>query len=294
VSFLTKPFSWLTAGLRWRTQAFSQKMRHAKEGVEARFRSTTGLTEPEEKLITDSQSFWNDQASRNYGQDSHWRGGGIFSDESKWLELGKEHVRYFESCTRLVSVRQPMTRVVEWGCGGGMNAIHFAPLAAQFCGIDISHASLEECAKQMKLAGLDNFLPMLIDAAHPEAALALVPGPSDLFLCTFVFEVLPSPEYGYRLLRIAKDLLAPGGLAIVQVKYTDGWQTHSRRWNYAKNLAWHATYRIEEFWQKTEECGFIPKMVSLVPKQTLINDRNYAYFLLQKPTGEHTNAQPQP
>jgi SAM-dependent methyltransferase len=283
VTLITKPFSWLAGGLRWRIQALREKMRHAREGVETRVRSTTGLTDSEEKLAADSQGFWNDPSSPTYAQDSHWRGGGIFANESKWVELGKEHIRFFETCTRLADVRQPMERVVEWGCGGGMNAIHFAPLTGQFCGIDISPASLEECAKQMKLAGLSNFLPVLIEAANPEAALARVPGPCDLFLCTFVFEVLPSPEYGYRLLKIANQLVAPGGIAIVQIKYTDSWQTSSRMWNYKKNLAWHATYRIAEFWQKTEECGFTPKMVSLVPRQTLINDRNYAYFLLQKP-----------
>ena len=78
---------------------------------------------------------------------------------------------------------------------GGINAVHFARLAGEFCGIDISEATLEECARQMKSA---------------------------------------------------------------------------------------ATNRIEEFWEAARQCGFIPKMITLLPKQPLVSDRNYAYFFLLK------------
>jgi len=126
-------------------------------------------------------------------------------------------------------------------------------------------------------------MPVLVDAADPEAALGRVQGPCDLFISTYVFELLPTPEYGIRVLRIAYELLAPGGMAMVQIKYKEAnLTTASRRWGYARNLAWNATYRIEEFWLLAQECGFSPKMVTLLPEQPLVNDRNYAYFLLLK------------
>jgi 2-polyprenyl-3-methyl-5-hydroxy-6-metoxy-1,4-benzoquinol methylase len=280
---ITRPFAWLAAGIGWRARAWSQEARDVKLGVEAWVRHSVGLNQPEKKLISDSQNYWNSPSNKTYEQDSHWRGGGIFADDSRWIALGREHVRIYEEFARAAALQQPIRRVTEWGCGGGMNAIHFGQLADEFCGIDIAQASLEECAKQMELAGLHNFAPVLIDASDPEAALARVSGPCDLFICTYVFEVLPSPEYGIRVLRVAHQLMVPGGMAIVQIKYNDDWKTSSRMWNYAKNLAWHATYRIEEFWQAAEQCGFTPKMVTLVPKQTQIIDRNYAYFLLVKP-----------
>ena len=130
---ITKPFGRMAAGLGWRARALSRRLREARAAIEARLRQATGLTEPEEKLIGDAQTFWNNPSSRTYAQDSHWRGGGRFADESKWLAMGREHLDFFRSCARLVKVRQPMARIVEWGCGGGMNAIHFAPLAAEFC-----------------------------------------------------------------------------------------------------------------------------------------------------------------
>lgn len=258
-------------------------MRDAWISLETRVRTTFGVQESEEKITGDSQKFWSNSSQEKYAQNSHWRGGGIFADESKWWAMGEEHLRFFETCLQTVNFKGPMTRIVEWGCGGGMNAVRFAPLASEFCGIDISQPSLDECAHQMKLAGLSNFAPVLIEASNPDAALGRVTGPCDLFLCTYVFEVLPGPEYGFRLLTIANQLLAPGGMAIVQVKYADNWKTSSRTWNYAKNISWNATYRIEDFWQKTQECGFTPQFVKLVPRQEQINDRNYAYFFLLKP-----------
>lgn len=280
---ISKPLHWLTAGISWRAQLWSQRIREAKTTAEVWVRHTARINQPEQKLIDDSRDYWSDEAHKTYKQDSHWRGGGIFADESRWLALGLEHVRIYEQFVQIAGLQVPLRRVTEWGCGGGMNAIHFGQFSAEFCGIDVAPASLQECAKQMELAGLHNFAPVLIDASDPEAAFSRVPGPCDLFLCTYVYECFPSPAYGIRVLRVAYNLMAAGGMAIVQIKYQQDWKSRSRMWDYGKNLAWHTTYRIEEFWQVAEQCGFIPKMVTLIPQQTLINDCNYAYFLLLKP-----------
>ena len=90
------------------------------------------------------------------------------------------------------------------------------------------------------------------------------------------------PEYGLRLLRIARDLLADDGLALVQIKYsTDSWRTRSRRRrNRSFTVASITTYRIDEFWTAATTCGLRPELVTLVPKNNL--DERYAYFLLTK------------
>jgi 2-polyprenyl-3-methyl-5-hydroxy-6-metoxy-1,4-benzoquinol methylase len=279
---LAKLFYRLRDGISWRVRAMFRRAHDTRLALGVLFGHIAGRKEPETKLIKDSQSYWNTQSSRSYEQDSHWRGGGIFADESRWVALGLQHLQLYQEFARIAPLGRPLKRIVEWGCGGGMNAIHFGHLADEFCGIDIARASLEECKKQMSSVGLHNFTPILIEASEPEAALGRVAEPCELFLCTYVFEVLPSPEYGIRILRIAHQLLAPGGMALVQIKYKDSWRTASRMWGYAKNLAWHTTYRIEEFWQAAEQSGFTAKMITLVPKQTLINDQNYAYFLLLK------------
>jgi SAM-dependent methyltransferase len=286
MSDLAKPFKWLEAGIRWRAQALSQRMRIVVRTIEVWLRHRVGSDQSQSNLISNSQSYWNGSSERSLEQNSHWRGVGIFADDSRWLGLGLQHLRLYEEFARAVNLRRPLKRIVEWGCGGGVNAVQFGQLADEFCGIDISAASLEECARQMKAVGLSNFVPICIDAADPESALNHVLGPCELLISTYVFELLPTPEYGIRVLRIVHKLLAEGGIAIIQIKYSDGtWKTEPRGWDYAKNLAWNATYRIEQFWQAAQECGFLPRMVALVPQQPLVNDRNYAYFLLQKPIG---------
>jgi SAM-dependent methyltransferase len=278
-------FSWFAEGIGWRVRVLVQKAREARTTLEIAARHAIGFTEAEKKLIGDSQSYWNDPSGQSLKQNSHWRGMGIFADDSRWLALGRENLRFYEEFARAVDLKHSIKRIVEWGCGGGMNAVHFGRLADEFYGIDISSSSLEECGRQMSAAGLSNFMPVLIDAADPEAALRHVQGSCDLFISTYVFELLPTPEYGIRVLRIAYELLATGGIAMIQIRYSEGnSKTRSRAWNYARNLARNATYRIEDFWQASEQCGFTPKMVALQPQQPLVNDRNYAYFLLQKKT----------
>src|SRR5215831_14979298 len=282
-SIVARPFSWFATGLGWRLQALIQKVRRASARLEVGFRHSLGFLEPETKMICDSQSYWNDTGDRSFKPNSHWRGVGVFADDSRWLALGHENLRLYEDFARVVGLQHPLKRVVEWGCGGGVNAVHFGRFAEEFCGIDISRASLEECARQMKMAGLHNFKPILIDAANPEAAVSQLSGPCQLLISTYVFELLPTPEYGIRVLRIAHQLLRPGGIAMIQIKYNEAnLSTASRAWSYAKNLPRIVTYRIEEFWRAAEQCGFTPRMVTLVPKQPLVQDQNYAYFLLLK------------
>jgi SAM-dependent methyltransferase len=269
----------IVEGLRRRVRAVPERITSA--GTVAR--QLLGFREPEDRLIGDSQIYWNKSADELRKQNSHWRGVGIFADDLRWLTIGKGHLELYEQFSRVVKFERRIERVVEWGCGGGMNAVHFARLASEFVGIDISGESLEECKRQMTMFGLSNFRAVLIKASDPEAVLEEVQLPCDLLISTYVFELLPTREYGFRVLRIAYQLLAPGGLAMIQIKYSEGdKQTWSRPWAYARNLAWNVTYRIEEFWLAAQACGFTPKMVTLLPAQPLVNDRNYAYFFLEK------------
>ena len=123
--------------------------------------------------------------------------------------------------------------------------------------------------------------PVLIDVATPEKAIHDA-DVCDVWLSFYVFELIPSPEYGERLLRIAHQMLTPGGLALIQITYSDGrWSTRPRRRSYRSGLASMTTYRIDEFWAIAERCGFIPATIELVPRNEL--DERYAYFLLTRP-----------
>lgn len=247
-------------------------------------RDGLGLYEDEEKIIADSQVFWTQISQREQeGGNAHWRGNGVFSDR-RWSEIGTHNLSLFQRMAGTTWLRGRAARVVDWGCGGGANAVHFGVGAAHYYGVDITQASLDECARQMHGAGLHNFVPVLIDAAKPEQARELIPSTCDLILSTYVFEAMPSKAYGERVLRLMAELLAPGALAFLQIKYSDGTlRSRPYRWNYARHMPDMTTYRVEEFWTMAEAAALEPRLLTLEPVQPLVSDRRYAYLLLRKP-----------
>lgn len=242
----------------------------------------SGLHQSENKIASDSQEYWSNAGECEFRTNSHWRGEGGLPDDT-WDALGRIHMRLFDDLIGLTQLKKPLDRIVEWGCGGGANAIHFAKFTRQFIGVDVSQASLDECARNVAGVGCNNFVPVHVDVSRPEAATKLINGSCDLFLCTYVFELIPSPEYGVRLLSVARELLRPGGVALIQIKYqTVEARTRERRWGYRANLANMTTYPIHTFWELAEAVGLVPKAVTLQPKQPLVNEERYAYFLLTR------------
>lgn len=232
----------------------------------------------------DAHKYWSETGSGRWKSDSHWRGAAAFDSDDEWLSIGREHMELADRLAPQVFADGHKPRTLEWGVGGGANAVAFAPRASEFIGVDIVKASLDEAGRQVSAVCSTPFRPLLVGIDEPESVLTLVPERCDLFLCFYVFELLPSEAYGLRLLKIAFDLLEPGGIALIQIKYaTHDPRTRSRGFDYRRNLASMTTYPIDEFWLHAQRIGFVPLAVSLVPKNRL--DRRYAYFSLSRPLG---------
>jgi SAM-dependent methyltransferase len=266
----------------WRDAARRARRAAARaEDVLQRSLASLGVRHSETRLAADSQQFWREVDGSKWRNYSHWRDADVLDDGRLWDEIGAEHLALFEAGARMSGFDRPWRRVLEWGCGGGANAVAFAPRATELIGVDVSIESLEECARQVRRECDTPFVPIAIDVDDPEAAVTRVGDPCDVFLCCYVFELLPSPEYGERLLRIAHELLAPGGLAMIQIKYDGGrWRDRPRRRGYQRGLAEMTTYPIDGFWQLAERSGLTPRGVHLVPQNEL--DHRYAYFFLSK------------
>lgn len=253
--------------------------------LEDKIRSMFNICQPEDKVISDSVKYWNNDYSEKFtlSQDAHWRGKGIFEDEERWLKIGEENLDLISRYSGPLNLHFPVKQIVEWGCGGGANAIHFAPITEEFVGIDIAAESLKECEQQIARCGLNNFHPMLIEASRPESVLndnRLCP---DIFLCTYVYELLPSRAYGLRVLSIANKILKNDGVALIQVRYNDGrMDKYAIKCKYSRNPYNMTTYAIEEFWNHSISHGFEPIGVVLKPIQPLVNDQHYAYYILKK------------
>lgn len=242
-------------------------------------RNAIGWRASQEKLAREAQSWWSRPPQKKQAAFSHWRDA---FDDATWLAIGKHSFDLYQHFARSMDFPRPAKRIIEWGCGGGANAVHFAREAEVFIGVDVAQASLDECGKQLAREGMNHFHPVLIDISAPEEALKKIDQPCDLFICVYVFELFPTPEYGRRILKIAHQLLKPGGMALIQMKYSVSFATRSRGWGYRFGVANMTSYRIDEFWQITQECGFTPHAVYLMPKQELVGDERYAYFSLHK------------
>jgi hypothetical protein len=117
-----------------------------------------------------------------------------------------------------------------------------------------------------------------IDANEPEGVLDRIAAKVDLFLCTAVYQHFPGKDYGVRVTRLAHQLLADGGVALIQTRYDDGnplFASKSR--DYGTNAVFFTSYRVEEFWRIAEDLGFRPLAVVLRPAT------NYAFYLLSRP-----------
>jgi len=246
-----------------------------------------GRGQSEDEIARVTMRYWNegDRAGVDLKDYSHWAGAGPWQDREKWLALGRVHFGMYEQLCRVTGTPRPLRNAVEWGCGGGANAIHFIDEVRRFCGIEIAEASLHECGRVLAEAGFTGFEPVLISAEAPEEALGLASGPYDLFLSTYVYELLPGRTYGERITRIAWQLLKPGGLALIQIRYDDGSPRSSQKHaDYFRNSTRFTSYRVEEFWAVAEQAGFQPLYVTLVPHKTAeFSGDLYAYFALTRP-----------
>ena len=235
-----------------------------------------GPGQPAAAVESEAQSYWRDTAQPGWRSNSHWHEG----IQDHWDDVGASSLALAERLARITGAALPSGRTVEWGAGGGANAVRFAPRCTEFIAVDIARESLQECERQVARVTSTPCRTVLIDVAHPETAVAEIgPGSCDLFLCLYVMELVPSQRSGLRLLDIAARLLAPGGVALVQTKYsTAASSSRSRRRAYRRDLANMTTYAIDEFWEEADARGLRPLAVTLVPRDPL--DERYAYYLL--------------
>ncbi|HET8663505.1 MAG TPA: class I SAM-dependent methyltransferase [Nocardioides sp.] len=224
----------------------------------------------------EAMEFWNNQEGPRWGSDTHTRGA-----VPGWETIGPEHRELFTRFAVACGVDTSPRRILEWGAGGGANAVAFAPHAQEFIAVDVSGSILEECRQRVADVCSTPFVPVLVGVNSPHDVFNEVSGEVDLFLCLYVIELLPSKEHARRVIQHASRLLRSGGSAFVQVKYrTRSPWTRPRSWSYARQVAAMTSFDIDEFWHLSQECGLTPRLITLVPKNEL--DERYAYYFLTK------------
>ncbi len=262
-----------------------QKVLRAGRICEDAVRRALHVHDSQSNIESSAQKFWTRPPDQKNNFWWHWRNSPAYTDQ-QWLDIGTKHLRLYQELERMTENSQPLRKVVDWGCGGGANAVAFAPICDEFYGLDPSDHALEETHKQLESFSCSNFRRVKLDISKPEAALTVLPSDVDLFYCLYVFEVFPSQKYGGRILDIAKRMLRPGGSCFVQIKYTTNWTTQSRKWGYSRGVASMTSYAIDQFWTLGESVGMTPKAIHLVPLAPEVHDYRYAYYLFQNPIGK--------
>ncbi len=224
--------------------------------------------------------YWSAQSDQQWKTNAHWRdaAGGDWSEI--WAEVGATHVHMYERLARAVELPRP-ARILEWGVGGGANAVAFAPLCDEFIAVDIVQESLDETARQVAAVcdtPVERVLVALDDQAHGTDHLS---ASVDLFLCFYVLELVPSARHAREIVDIAMRLLRPGGVAILQTKY----RRSAPRWKlwkaFGERLANQYTVEIAPFWELLMALGFEVVAGELTPSNRL--DRHYAYYFTRRP-----------
>jgi predicted TPR repeat methyltransferase len=243
-------------------------------------RSLTGHRQSPADLGQAANRFWNDFSDLARAQEAHWRGHGAFADDAVWLRLGQDHFQLLQQALQRHGLEKQAQHVVEWGCGGGMNAVHFGRGAKTYHGVDIAASTLAECGRQMQRERLAGFVPVLVDANQARAALPQIGNQADLFICTYLFELLTSDAHALELLDIAHAVLRPGGVALVHIRCSSGVLGRSRPWDYAQNMAHNVTFSVDQFRQVCKAAGFQVLEVVARPAVPELNEKDYAYFVL--------------
>lgn len=255
IKIISSVYDWLRRGLRWRDSP--------------------------QRMISSAQSYWTGPAVSKPHM-AHIRGPGGLRSEV-WEALGNRHARILQMFARSVEMNLKDLTIVDWGCGGGANVVALAPFASRILGVDVAQHAIDaaqrEAAPHIQAGRFETFL---IDSNDPETIHSMIPsGAVDVFFCTYVFELIPTPAYGERILMIARRLLHNRGIAVVQIKYEGSRRsTRSRHHTYRLNVANTTTYDLAQFWSMSSSAGFTPLLFHLIPTDELVSDERYAYVLL--------------
>lgn len=225
--------------------------------------------------------YWGVEQGGTWHADSHWRLG---LGEETWHQVGQEHLAIYRLFARALEVSNGPGVVLDWGCGGGANAVAFAPLATKYIVADLSTQTTAECLTQVRAVCDTPIEARHIDLDAPHTAAAGLESQCDTFLCFYVLEATAGPAEALSILQIAESVLKVGGMAFVQVKYhtADPLSRGRRRRSYHSLSGLTTTFAIDEFWLRAQELGLAPRLIHLVPQNRL--DSRYAYFALTKPS----------
>ena len=106
------------------TVAADMNLKQFAKPIVLRTAHLVGIRQSEGALAKASARYWSGAGDTRFRGNSHWRGDdGIATDV--WPAIGERHVQLYRQFAAFAGVDPTPKRVVEWGCGGGANAVAF-------------------------------------------------------------------------------------------------------------------------------------------------------------------------
>lgn len=208
---------------------------------------------------------WENHGNEEYRKDqSHWKGVGRWKNEEAWLNIGKNTKKRLFWLARANGVKFEGHRkysILEWGQGGGANAVGLKDIAKTYYGVDISISNLNEANRIMLAEGSNAFVPIHLQDEPSEVLSHIQPQSLDMFISTAVFQHFPSKEYGFEVLSAVKEMMKNGGLCYVQFRYDNGnpkYKPNQSIDDYEERHICANSYSIDEFWSIVSNIGFQP------------------------------------
>jgi SAM-dependent methyltransferase len=131
-----------------------------------------------------------------------------------FFETGEEDIAaLLAAITAVLGHDLRMTCALDFGCGVGRLTLPLARRALRVVACDVAPTMLVHARRNAESAGRHN-----ITFINSENLAALAPGEFDFICSLLVFQYIPAAA-GYRILRALMTLLAPGGVAAIQVTF---------------------------------------------------------------------------
>jgi len=139
------------------------------------------------------------------------------SAREKFFESGEEHIEMIFSIVRerLDPTFAPQS-ALDFGCGVGRLVIPLANRCREVTGVDVSPSMLAEARRNCDALELRN-----VSLVEGDDSLSRVKGAFDFVHTYIVLQHIPV-ERGERLIKKLAELIAPGGVGMLQVPYTTG------------------------------------------------------------------------
>ena len=132
----------------------------------------------------------------------------------EFFDSGRQHAEYVVARSKdLRGSSYAPSRVLDFGCGVGRMLVPFARFADEVVGVDVSRSMLEQARLNCERAGCTNVRLVVSDDS-----IAAAVGRFDLVHSSIVLQHIDVSR-GRRFFERLVDLVAPGGVAAVQVTY---------------------------------------------------------------------------